>query len=94
MTYNLNCEGFEQYLTSIHFNDIHGKITYEFRFDNEYGAIVTNHASLTWEVAVINYIDKDSDKYILDFTTDIADDVIVDVPDKGVRNILNKIKEL
>lgn len=94
MTYILNYEGFEQYLTSIHFDDLCEKISYVFRFDNLYGALVVNHSNLKWEVAVISFYEEESDHYILDFDTDIADDVIIDVTDEEVRNILNQIKGL
>lgn len=92
MSYSFNYEGFEQYLYSINYDDICGKRTYVFRFDNDYGALVVDRTNLKWEVAVINFYDEIH--YILDFDTDIADDVIIDVTDKEARNILNQIKEL
>lgn len=94
MSYILNCEGLNKYLTNIHYNDIHGRQTYVFRFDNDYGALVVNNGGPTWDVVVINYFGKNNNHYILDFTTDVAEDVIVNVSDIGVKNILRQIKGL
>ena len=94
MTYSLNYEGFERYLTSIDFDDCRGTRTYVFRFDNGYGALVTDYSDPKWEVTVINYYEDLSNNYFMDFSTDVTDDIIVDASNDDVLNILNQIKEL
>ena len=69
-----------------------------YRFDNGYGASVIRHNGSygndkgLWELAVLRY--TDGDKYVLDYSTPITDDVIGYLDEDEVNDLLIKIKEL
>ena len=97
MNLNLNYEGFEDYLLSKKpkFDGIH----YLFRFENHYGASIIKHRGSygynkdLWELAVIYFV-RDSDDFMLDYDTEITDDVVGHLTDERVRELLKRIKEL
>lgn len=71
---------------------------YLFKFENNYGAsVVSGFGSYTngdnpYELAVIQFIDDD--KYNLDYSTPITDDVIGYQTVDGINELLDKIKAL
>ena len=98
MNLNLNYEGFEDYLLSKKPN--FDGIQYLFRFENHYGASIIKHRGSygynqdLWELAVI-YFGRDSDDdFMLDYDTEITDDVVGYLKDERVRELLKRIKEL
>lgn len=78
---------------------LHGGVQRLYRFDNNWGASVIRHDSSygsdrgLWELAVIRYSD-DSDKFVLDYTTPITDDVVGHLTDADVEKLLVQIGEL
>lgn len=105
MTYDLNYEGFEDYLlerTVDIGDDVRGDyVHYIFRFDNHYGAsIVKGYGTIgysmdLWELAVVWFLPwSNSDKYDLIYSTPITDDVIGCLDDERVRELLKQIKDL
>lgn len=103
MSYMLNFEGFRKNLVDVGFSIIKNKVTaYIFRFDNDYGALVVDGSIVDmpsgyengWEFSVIRFYSERNDRYILDFCTPVADDVMACENDEDVRDLLAKIKEL
>lgn len=78
---------------------LHGGVQRLYRFDNGWGASVIRHSSSygsdrgLWELAVIRYSD-DSNKFVLDYTTPITDDVVGHLTDADVEKLLVQIDEL
>ena len=70
-----------------------------YRFDNGYGASVVNFqfsyggSDGKWELAVIKY-KGDTDKYSIDYSTGITDDVMGYLSDDEVQDVLEQIKLL
>ena len=98
MNLNLNYEGFEEYLLSK--KPSFDGIQYLFRFENHYGASIIKYRGSCgynrdlWELAVI-YFDRDSDDdFMMDYDTEITDDVVGDLTDERVMELLERIKEL
>lgn len=105
MTYDLNYEGFEDYLLNRTVDigdDVRGDyVHYMFRFDNNYGASIVKgygtygYADDLYELAVVWFLLGDeSDEYILTYSTPIADDVVGYLDDERVRELLRQIKDL
>lgn len=98
MNFNLNYEGFENYLLGKGLVD--GGIHYVFRFENGYGASVIkanwSYGSTKdlWELAVIKFFGKENADYELDYFTEITDDVCGYETDDGIRKLLARIKAL
>lgn len=100
MNFNLNYEGFEDYLLKRTVLDDHRKgVQYMFKFPNHYGASVIKHTwsygyeGDLWELGVIRF-GTDDDVWGLDYDTEITDDVIGFLTDDDVRDLLKRIKEL
>ena len=98
MNFNLNYEGFENYLLGKGLVD--GGIHYVFRFENGYGASVIKAnwsyggTKDLWELAVIKFFGKENADYELDYFTEITDDVCGYETDDGIRELLARIKAL
>ena len=98
MNFNLNYEGFENYLLGKGLVD--GGIHYVFRFENGYGASVIkanwSYGGIKdlWELAVIKFFGKENADYELDYFTEITDDVCGYETDDGIRKLLARIKAL
>lgn len=100
MNFNLNYEGFEEYLLKrTDLSDFRNGVHYLFKFPNNRGASVIKHTSSygysddLWELGVIRFW-TDDDVWCLDYDTEITDDVIGYLTDDGIRDLLKKIKEL
>ena len=98
MNFNLNYEGFEDYLLGK--GPVDGGIHYVFRFENGYGASVIKaywtYGGIKdlWELAVIRFFGKENIEYELDYFTEITDDVCGYETDDGIRKLLARIKAL
>ena len=99
MNFNLNYEGFEDYLVEKKPMNVCG-IDYVFRFENGYGASVIK-AYWTyggpqdlWELSVIRFFGKENNDYELDYFTEITDDACGYETDDGIRKLLARIKAL
>lgn len=98
MNFNLNYEGFEDYL--VEKKPKNGGIHYVFRFENGYGASVikgpwTYGGPLDlWEMAVVRFFGEGSMDYNLDYDTEITDDVCGYETDDDIRELLARIKAL
>lgn len=100
MNFNLNYEGFEDYLLKrTDLSDFRNGVHYLFKFPNNRGAsVVKNTISYgysddLWELGVIRF-GTDDDVWALDYETEITWDVIGYLTDDGVREFLKRIKEL
>ena len=100
MNFNLNYEGFEDYLLKRTVLDDHRKgVQYMFKFPNRYGASVIKHTwsygyeGDLWELGVIRF-GTDDNVWGLVYDTEITDDVIGFLTDDDVRDLLKRIKEL
>lgn len=92
MNFNLNYEGFEDYLLKrTDLSDYRNGVHYLFKFPNRYGASVIKHRGSygyendLWELGVIRF-GTDDDVWDLDYDTEITDE--------DVRELLKRIKEL
>ncbi len=98
MNFNLNYEGFDNYL--VEKKPMNGGIHYVFRFENGYGASVVKgprtYGGLQdlWELAVIGFFWERSMNYELDYDTEITDNVCGDKTDDDIRELLTRIKAL
>ena len=100
MNFNLNYEGFEDYLLQRNvLKDWRKGVHYLFKFPNKRGASVIKHTSSygynedLWELGVIRF-GTDDDIWDLDYETEITCDVIGSLTDDDVRDLLKRIKEL
>lgn len=104
MNFNLNYEGFEDYLLKrTDLSDFRKGVHYLFKFPNNRGASVIKHTSSygssygysedLWELGVIIF-GTDNDIWHLDYETEITNDVIGSLTDEDVRELLKRIKEL
>ena len=77
---------------------LHGGVQRLYRFDNGHGASVICHSGSygggegLWELAVIHY--TDGDKYVLNYSTDITNDVIGHQTEEEIEALLIQIKAL
>ena len=66
-----------------------------YRFDNGYGASVINSfMSYGTELAVIQFVGEDNDKFSLVYTTPVTDDVIGHLTECELEEVLEQIKAL
>ena len=78
--------------------ELNGGVQRLYRFDNGYGASVIRHSGSygydkgLWELAVIRY--TDGDKYVLDYSTPITDDVIGYLDEDEISALLVRIEAL
>ena len=78
--------------------ELNGGVQRLYRFDNGYGASVIRHSGSygndkgLWELAVIRY--TDGDKYVLDYSTPITDDVIGYLDEDEIIALLVRIGAL
>jgi phosphate-selective porin len=78
---------------------LHGGVQRLYRFDNGWGASVIRHSGSygsdrgLWELAVIRYLGED-DRFRLNYTTPVTDDVIGHLTDDDVEKLLLQISEL
>lgn len=78
--------------------ELNGGVQRLYRFDNGYGASVICHSGSygnengLWELAVIRY--TDGDKYVLDYSTPITDDVIGYLDEDEISALLVRILAL
>lgn len=78
--------------------ELNGGVQRLYRFDNGYGASVICHSGSygndrgLWELAVIRY--TDGDKYVLDYSTPITDDVIGYLDEDEIIALLVRIGAL
>lgn len=100
MNFNLNYEGFEDYLLKrTDLTDFRNGVQYLFKFPNNRGASVIKHTSSygysedLWELGVIRF-GTDDDVWGLDYETEITNDVIGYLTDEDVQDLLKRIKEL
>ena len=100
MNFNLNHEGFEEYLVKrTDLRDFRNGVHYLFKFPNNRGASVIKHTysyghdADLWELGVVRF-GTDGDIWGLDYETEITDDVIGFLTDENVRDLLKRIKEL
>lgn len=100
MNFNLNYEGFEDYLLKrTELNDFRKGVHYLFKFPNRYGASVIKRRGSygyeddLWELGVIRF-GTDDDVWGLDYETEITNDVIGFLTDEDVRDLLKRIKKL
>lgn len=100
MNFNLNYEGFEEYLLKRTVLDDNRKgVHYLFKFPNRYGASVIKHRysygyeNDLWELGVIRF-GTDDEVWRLTYDTEITCDVIGSLTDDDVRDLLKRIKEL
>ena len=100
MNFNLNYEGFEDYLLKrTDISDLRNGVHYLFKFPNNRGASVVKYAGSygcskdLWELGVVLFGTSD-DIWDLDYETEITCDVIGYLTDDGVRDLLKRIKEL
>lgn len=100
MNFNLNYEGFEEYLLKrTDLSYFRNGVQYLFKFPNSLGASVIKHTSSygysedLWELGVIRF-GTDDDVWDLDYETEITCDVIGFLTDEDVRDLLKRIKEL
>ena len=95
MNFDLNYEGFEEYLVVR--RELNDGIQYKFRFPNDYGAsVIKDEYSYggkldLWELAVVLW---DGDDYELVYDSSITFDVEGCLTDEEVRDLLKQIKEL
>ena len=95
MNFDLNYEGFEEYLVVR--RELNDGIQYKFRFPNDYGAsVIKDEYSYggkldLWELAVVLW---DGDDYELVYDPSITFDVEGCLTDEEVRDLLKQIKEL
>lgn len=95
---NLDYKGFEQYLENKLFDQRFNTVDYRFRFPNGYGARVTKYPTDNdfWEVAVMKYVDEHTS--YMDYSTSITNRIyggtIIDLNDREVRLILQRIQNL
>ena len=74
-----------------------GGIQKKYKFSNGYGASVVRHdfsygrEEGKWEIAVLKF---DGDKFSLDYSTPITDDVLGWQSDEDVENVLAQIEKL
>lgn len=103
MNFNLNYEGFENYMVKERDDNYWGGYKqYQFRFDNNYGASVVKgfgtygYSDDLWELAVLYWHLNDDGSWDYDLTYDtvITDDVIGHLTDQDVRQYLQQIKDL
>ena len=99
MNFDLDYEGFEEFMKT-RTNDVELQgVSFRFRFENHYGASVIKnrisygHAEDLWELAVIKFNDG-TDVWDLKYDTPITDDVIGYLNDEEIRGLLGKIKDL
>ena len=77
--------------------DLNGGIQKQYKFANGYGAsVVQHHFSYgndqgMWELAVLKWVD---DRYYLEYSTEITDDVIGNLTDDEVEKTLERIESL
>ena len=100
MNFNLNYEGFEEYLLKrTVLDDPRKGVHYLFKFPNRYGASVIKHRCSygyendLWELGVIRF-GTDDEVWRLTYDTEITDDVIGFITDERVRGLLGRIKDL
>ena len=100
MNFNLNHEGFEEYLVKrTDLRDFRNGVHYLFKFPNRYGASVIKrrcsygYEDDLWELGVIRF-GTDDEVWRLTYDTEITDDVIGFLTDENVRDLLKRIKEL
>lgn len=67
-----------------------GYIRRVYKFSNGYGARVTNYGEGT-DIAVVKF---DGDIWVVDVTTPVTDDIIINVEDKDIERILERIRGL
>ena len=97
MTYELNYEGFKDYLLKRTFIATFG-VQYIFKFDNGFGASVIKnvgsygHENDLWEVGVVIF--GYGDAWHLTYKTPITNDVVGNCTDEEVRDILSQIQKL
>jgi len=76
---------------------LNGGIQKQYKFSNGFGASVIQHSGSygneqgLWELGVVKWV---SDRYTLDYSTEITDDVIGHLTEAEVEEILVKIKGL
>ena len=98
MNFNLNYEGFEDYL--VEKKPKNGGIHYVFRCEKGYGASVIKaywtYGGMKdlWELAVIRFFGEENNEYKLDYGTEITDNVCGYKTDDDVRELLARIKAL
>lgn len=80
--------------------ELSGGIQYLARFDNGQGASIVKHSFSygheegLWELAVIKFVSKESDIFLLDYSTPITDDVLGWLTEEMVENTLLEIQKL
>lgn len=100
MNFDLNYEGFEEFMKT-RTNDVELQgVSFRFRFSNNYGASVIKnrisygHAEDLWELAVIEFDDESNEEWHITYDTPITEDVVGYLTDEAVRELLGKIKDL
>lgn len=100
MNFDLNYEGFEEFMkTRTNDPELKG-VSFRFRFENNHGAsVIKNLISYgykedLWELAVIKFNDDSNDNWDLIYDTPITENVVGWLQDEGVRELLGKIKDL
>ena len=77
--------------------ELNGGIQKQYKFSNGFGASVVQHPfsygneQWLWELAVVKWV---GERYTLDYSTEITDDVIGYLTEEEVEEILVKIKNL
>lgn len=67
-----------------------GYIRRVYKFPNDYGASVTNYGEGT-DIAVVKF---DGDIWIVDMTTPVASDILINVKDKDIEGVFEQIRSL
>lgn len=100
MNFDLDYEGFEEFM-KIRTNRVELEgVSFIFRFENNYGASVVKHKFSygynedLWELAVIEFTDESNEEWHITYDTPITEDVIGYLKDEAVRELLGKIKDI
>ena len=100
MNFDLDYEGFEEFMKT-RTNNVELKgVLFRFRFENNYGASVVKHKYSygheedLWELAVIKFTDESNEECYITYDTPITDDVVGYLKDEDVRELLGKIKDI